>query len=98
MADSVSDSTKCWDGEGSREGKVSTELRFDIGGLVRKQCSTEFKSWKMVPVDLKNSKIQDLSQRNYVDDLFKMQFRQWKFNIQRVAAVADAPIDDPKEE
>ncbi|RXH78256.1 hypothetical protein DVH24_001774 [Malus domestica] len=29
------------------------ELRFDIGGLV--QCSTKFKSWKMVPGELKKS-------------------------------------------
>ncbi|KAB2606185.1 hypothetical protein D8674_005902 [Pyrus ussuriensis x Pyrus communis] len=34
--------------------KSSAELRFDIWGLVLKQCSTEFKSWKMVHVDLKN--------------------------------------------
>ncbi|TQD98816.1 hypothetical protein C1H46_015459 [Malus baccata] len=63
----------------------------------------------MVLVDLKNSMVQELSvvwdvdendekQRKYVDDLFKMQFRQWKFDVQRAAIAADAPANDPEEE
>ncbi|KAB2618667.1 hypothetical protein D8674_014536 [Pyrus ussuriensis x Pyrus communis] len=31
--------------------------RFDIGGLVQNQCSTKFKSWKMVPKELKKSMV-----------------------------------------
>ncbi|KAB2608449.1 hypothetical protein D8674_011617 [Pyrus ussuriensis x Pyrus communis] len=78
MADSISDSTKSWEGEGSHEGKVkaSVKLGFDMGGLVWKKCSIEFKSWKMVPVDLKKSMVQKLSQRMFVDHLFKLQFWQ----------------------
>ncbi|KAB2629611.1 hypothetical protein D8674_034406 [Pyrus ussuriensis x Pyrus communis] len=37
------------------------ELRYDIGGLVQNQCSTEFKSWKMVLEELKKSMIGELS-------------------------------------
>ena len=47
----------------------------------------------------------DEKQRKYVDDLFKKQFRQWKFDVQRAAecaqvdnAVVDSPADDPEEE
>ncbi|XP_048426626.1 uncharacterized protein LOC125470902 [Pyrus x bretschneideri] len=80
--------------------EASAELRFDIDGLVRKQCFTEFKSWKMVPVDLKNSMVQELlvwdidetdeKQWKYVDVLFKMQFWQWKFKVHRAAKRARA--------
>ncbi|RXH93684.1 hypothetical protein DVH24_014260 [Malus domestica] len=41
--------------------EASAKLRFNIGGLVQNQCSTEFSSWKKVSVDLKNSMLQELS-------------------------------------
>ncbi|KAB2608505.1 hypothetical protein D8674_011673 [Pyrus ussuriensis x Pyrus communis] len=82
MADSISDSTKSWEGEGSHEGKAYVKLRFDMRGLVWKKCSIEFKSWKMVPVDLKKSMMQKLSKRMFVDHLFKLKFRQYKFDVQ----------------
>ena len=37
------------------------ELSCDIWGLVWKNCSIEFNSWKMVFVDAKNSIVQQLS-------------------------------------
>ncbi|CAN6677947.1 unnamed protein product [Malus baccata var. baccata] len=64
--------------------EASTELRFDIGGLV---------VWDVDETDEK--------QQKYVDDLFKMQFRQWKFNVQQAAECAgvdDAATDDQEEE
>ncbi|KAB2616898.1 cytochrome P450 CYP736A12-like [Pyrus ussuriensis x Pyrus communis] len=82
----------------------------------KEKCSIKFNSWKMVPVDMKNSMVQQLSvvwdvdetdekQRKYVDDLFKKQFLQWKFDVQRATecaqvdnAVVDAPLDDAEEE
>ncbi|CAN6694098.1 unnamed protein product [Malus baccata var. baccata] len=67
------------------------ELRFDIEGLMRSQCSTELESWKMVPEELKKSMVGELlvhwdvdetdeKQRKYLDDLLKMYFQQWKFD------------------
>ncbi|KAB2612154.1 cytochrome P450 CYP736A12-like [Pyrus ussuriensis x Pyrus communis] len=54
----------------------------------------------MVPDELKKSMVQELS-RKYLDDLFKMQFLQWKFDVQRAAErmrVADTPTDALEEE
>ncbi|KAB2621056.1 cytochrome P450 CYP736A12-like [Pyrus ussuriensis x Pyrus communis] len=76
---------------------------FDDKSLAEK-CSIEFNSWKMVPVDLNDSMVQELS-RKYVDDLFKKQFQQWKFDLQRATectqvdnAAIDDLADDPEEE
>ncbi|KAB2599856.1 hypothetical protein D8674_010127 [Pyrus ussuriensis x Pyrus communis] len=66
--------------------------RFDIGGLVRNRCFTKFKSWKIKSEELKKSMVGELSvhwdvdetdekQRKYLDDLFKMHFRQLQFNV-----------------
>ncbi|CAN6572940.1 unnamed protein product [Malus baccata var. baccata] len=41
--------------EDKSRANAYAELRFDIGGLVQNQCSTEFDSWKMVPEELKKS-------------------------------------------
>ncbi|KAB2630865.1 hypothetical protein D8674_008384 [Pyrus ussuriensis x Pyrus communis] len=92
-------------GEGSRESKVQVpyfedksradayaKLRFDIGGLVRRECSVKFESWKKVLEELKKSMLGKLSvhwdvdetnekQGKYLDDLFKKHFRQWKFDV-----------------
>ncbi|CAN6685368.1 unnamed protein product [Malus baccata var. baccata] len=87
MADSALESTKGWEGEGSREGKAYAELICDIGGLVREKCCIEFNSWKMVPVDVKNFMVvwdvdeTDEKQRKYVDELFKKKFWDWKFDV-----------------
>ncbi|TQE06848.1 hypothetical protein C1H46_007565 [Malus baccata] len=57
----------------------------------------------MVPEELKNSMVHwdvdetDEKQRKYLDDLFKMQFQQWKFDVQRDAergGVPNAPKED----
>ncbi|KAB2626088.1 hypothetical protein D8674_017748 [Pyrus ussuriensis x Pyrus communis] len=37
------------------------EFKYDIGNLVRKDCSTEFESWKKVPEELKKSMLGELS-------------------------------------
>ncbi|TQD74824.1 hypothetical protein C1H46_039661 [Malus baccata] len=102
MAASVLDSTKGWEGEGSREGKgkklqkamVTLERyrrkrlpSFDDKSSVEAVIGAgevfyRVKSWEMVPVDLNNSMVHELSvvwdvdetdekQRKYVDDLFK---------------------------
>ncbi|KAB2609944.1 cytochrome P450 CYP736A12-like [Pyrus ussuriensis x Pyrus communis] len=126
-ADSILDSTKSWEEEGSREGKGKRKLlkkmKKDVLTIERyrhkrlpsfddkSSCSTEFNSWKMVLVDWKNSiVVWDVDetyekQRKHADDLFKLQFQQWKFDIQRVAehgqvddAAANALADDPEEE
>ncbi|KAB2615199.1 hypothetical protein D8674_021787 [Pyrus ussuriensis x Pyrus communis] len=68
------------------------EFRYDIGSLVRRECSTEFESWKIVHEELKKSMSGELSvhwdvdeteekQRKYMDELFKQSFRQWKFDM-----------------
>ncbi|KAB2617873.1 hypothetical protein D8674_013742 [Pyrus ussuriensis x Pyrus communis] len=64
---------------------------YDIGNLVRMDCSTEFESWKKVPEELKNSMLGELSdvdktdekQRIYVDGFFKQSFWWWKFDVLR---------------
>ncbi|XP_070672728.1 uncharacterized protein [Malus domestica] len=67
------------------------ELNYDIGGLVRDNCSIEFNSWKMVHVDVKNSMVvwdvdeTDEKQQKYVDELMKKKFRKWKFDVQQAA-------------
>ncbi|KAM1512405.1 hypothetical protein TB2_023657 [Malus domestica] len=108
MADSVHDSTKSCVGESSCEGKDKSranayaELRYDIGGLVQNQCSTEFKSSKMVPGELRKSMVGELSvhwdvdeidekQQKYLDDIFKMHFQLWKFDMERAAERAGVP-------
>ncbi|TQE13986.1 hypothetical protein C1H46_000408 [Malus baccata] len=69
-----------------------TEFRYDIGNLVRRDCSAEFESWKKVLEELKKSMLGELSvhwdvdethkkQRIYVDGLFKQSFLQWKFDV-----------------
>ncbi|RXH71322.1 hypothetical protein DVH24_018677, partial [Malus domestica] len=83
------------------------KLNYDIGGLVQEKCSIKLNSWKMVPMDMKNSMVQHLSvlwdvdetdekQQKYVDDLLKKKFREWKFNVQRAAdraQVDNATVD-----
>ncbi|KAB2622754.1 hypothetical protein D8674_024936 [Pyrus ussuriensis x Pyrus communis] len=49
---------------------VYAELRFDIGGSMRRKCSAEFESWKKVPEELKKSMLGELS---------------WKFDVLRDA-------------
>ncbi|RXH94231.1 hypothetical protein DVH24_023915 [Malus domestica] len=44
------------------------ELMFDIRGLVQNQCSTDFKSWKTMPEELKKSMVQELSVYWEVDE------------------------------
>ncbi|TQE00582.1 hypothetical protein C1H46_013826 [Malus baccata] len=79
------------------------ELRFDIRGLVRSQCSAKFESWKMVPEELKKSMVYwdvdetDEKQRKYLDDLFKMHFQPWKFDVLQDAECGGVP-NAPEEE
>ncbi|KAB2635813.1 hypothetical protein D8674_026347 [Pyrus ussuriensis x Pyrus communis] len=89
MANLVPTSTKSCEGKDSQKEMRKCVLRiekFDIGGLVRNQCSIEFESWKMMPEKLKKSMMGELSvhwdvdetnekQQKYLDDLFKMHFR-----------------------
>ncbi|KAB2606045.1 hypothetical protein D8674_005762 [Pyrus ussuriensis x Pyrus communis] len=78
------------------------ELRFDIGGLVRRECSVEFESWKKVLEELKKSMLEELSdvdeidekQRKYLDDLFKKHFQQWKFDVLRDAERSTAALEE----
>ncbi|KAB2619861.1 serine hydroxymethyltransferase 7-like [Pyrus ussuriensis x Pyrus communis] len=37
------------------------EFKYDIGNLVRRDCSTKFESWKKVPKKLKKSMLRELS-------------------------------------
>ncbi|KAB2617185.1 hypothetical protein D8674_013054 [Pyrus ussuriensis x Pyrus communis] len=46
------------------------KLIYDIGGLVRRECSAEFESWKKVSEELKKSMLGEL-----------LRFRQWKFDV-----------------
>ncbi|KAB2608340.1 hypothetical protein D8674_011508 [Pyrus ussuriensis x Pyrus communis] len=81
-------------GEGKNLAEAYTEFKYDIGNLVQKDCSAEFKSWKKVYEELKKSMLGELSvhwdvdetdekQRIYVDGLFKQSFRQLKFDVLR---------------
>ncbi|TQE09629.1 hypothetical protein C1H46_004722 [Malus baccata] len=81
------------------------ELRFDIGGLVQRECSAEFESWKKVPEELKKSMLGELSVHwdvdetneklwKYLDDLFKKHFRQWKFDVLRDAKQGVAALEE----
>ncbi|XP_050121380.1 uncharacterized protein LOC126599060 [Malus sylvestris] len=78
--------------EGKNLAEVYAKFIYDIGNLVRRDCSTEFESWKKVPEELKKSMLGELSvhwdidetdekQRIYVDGLFKQRFRKWKFDV-----------------
>ncbi|TQD72918.1 hypothetical protein C1H46_041550 [Malus baccata] len=73
---------------------VYAELRFDIGGLVQRECSAEFEFWKKVPEELKKSMLWELL-RKYLDELFRKHFQQWKFDVLRDAEQGAAT---PKEE
>ncbi|TQE13174.1 hypothetical protein C1H46_001258 [Malus baccata] len=70
---------------------------------MKEKCSIEFNTWKMVPVDVKNLMVHQLSvvwdvdeidekQRKYVDELMKKKFWEWKFDVQR--AVDHAQVDN----
>ena len=41
--------------------EVYTKFIYDIGDLVRRECSAEFESWKKVPEELKKSMLGELS-------------------------------------
>ncbi|CAN6687433.1 unnamed protein product [Malus baccata var. baccata] len=117
MADSVSDSTKGWEGEGSHEGKGKKMKKVVVTlERYRHKCLSSFgdKSFAEAYIELIfdigglvvwDVDETDEKQWKYVDDLYKKQFRQWKFDVQRVAeraqvdnAIVDAPADDPEEE
>ncbi|KAB2632117.1 hypothetical protein D8674_028364 [Pyrus ussuriensis x Pyrus communis] len=63
--------------EDKSKADAYVELRFDIRGLVLRECSAEFESWKKVPEELKKSMLGELS---------------WKFDVlQDVERGAAAP-------
>ncbi|KAB2632768.1 hypothetical protein D8674_029015 [Pyrus ussuriensis x Pyrus communis] len=77
------------------------ELIYVIGDLVRRECSTEFESWKKVPEELKKFILGELSvhwdvdetdekQRKHLDRLFRKRFHQWKFDVLWHAKVEEA--------
>ena len=47
--------------EGKNLAKAYVEFKYDIGNLVRRDCSAEFESWKKVPEELKKSMLGELS-------------------------------------
>ncbi|KAB2631046.1 hypothetical protein D8674_008565 [Pyrus ussuriensis x Pyrus communis] len=74
---------------GKDMAEVYAEFVYDIGNLVRRDCSAEFESWKKFPEELKKFMLGELSdvdetdekQRIYVDGLYKQSFQQWKFDL-----------------
>ncbi|XP_050145617.1 uncharacterized protein LOC126621262 [Malus sylvestris] len=80
--------------EGKNLDEAYAEFKYDIGNLVRRDCSAKFESWKKVHEEVKKSMLGELSvhwdvdetdekQRIYVDGLFKQSFWQWKFDVLR---------------
>ncbi|KAB2617513.1 hypothetical protein D8674_013382 [Pyrus ussuriensis x Pyrus communis] len=49
--------------EDKRKADAYVEFRYDIRSLVRRECSTEFESWKKVPEELKKSMLGELSKK-----------------------------------
>ncbi|KAB2625833.1 hypothetical protein D8674_018023 [Pyrus ussuriensis x Pyrus communis] len=47
--------------EDKNMAEAYAEFKYDIGNLVRKDCSAEFESWKKVPEELKKSLLGELS-------------------------------------
>ena len=47
--------------EGKNMAEAYAEFKYDIGNLVRRDCSAEFESWKKVPEELKKSMLGELS-------------------------------------
>ena len=47
--------------EGKNLAEAYGQFIYDIGNLVRRDCSAEFESWKKVPEELKKSMLGELS-------------------------------------
>ncbi|KAB2617399.1 hypothetical protein D8674_013268 [Pyrus ussuriensis x Pyrus communis] len=56
--------------------KAYAELIFDIGGLVQRECSVEFESWKKLPEELKKSMLGVILVHWDVD---KTNEKHWKY-------------------
>ncbi|XP_050124923.1 uncharacterized protein LOC126602135 [Malus sylvestris] len=69
--------------EGKNMAEAYAEVRYDIGNLVRMDCSVEFESWKKVPEELKKSMIGELSVHWDVDNRCEaMDLCGWAFQAE----------------
>ncbi|CAN6583672.1 unnamed protein product [Malus baccata var. baccata] len=76
--------------EGKNLDEAYAAFKYDIGNLVRRDCSAEFESWKRVHWDVDET---DEKQRIYVDGLFKQRIMD-KTWIQNPNKCADEYLDE----
>ncbi|KAB2622776.1 hypothetical protein D8674_024958 [Pyrus ussuriensis x Pyrus communis] len=50
-----------------------------VGALLRTKCDADWDSWRAIPEELKMHMIDELVA---IDNMFKLRFREWKFDNQ----------------
>ncbi|CAL9017862.1 unnamed protein product [Prunus brigantina] len=83
----------CWQ---LKTAKLHSSLAHDVGHVVRTHCPMRWKSWKVMPDEIKmgaNYNLEDLNEESlaYVNRLFGERYKQWKSDLHHHFQAYDDP-------